>query len=94
MEQNNRRSGGDYGYSIIQTTDGGYAMLGTTVSFGAGNLDMYIVKLTSSGSFQWGRTIGGTNHDYGYTIIQTTDGGFEVLVQLSLLVPAAMTGIL
>jgi hypothetical protein len=71
-------AGGDYGFSIIQTSDGGYAMSGTTISFGAGNLDLYVVKLDSSGLLQWSRTIGGTNHEYGYSIVQTTDGGYAV----------------
>jgi hypothetical protein len=71
-------TGGDYGFSIIQTTDGGYAMSGTTISFGAGNLDLYIVKLDVSGLLQWSRTIGGTNHEYGYSLVQTTDVGYAV----------------
>jgi hypothetical protein len=71
-------TGGDYGFSIVQALDGGYALSGTTVSFGAGNLDIYIVKLDHNGSLQWTRTVGGTEHDYGYVIIQTTDGGYAV----------------
>ncbi len=68
----------DQVYSIIQTTDGGFAAAGYTASFGAGNSDMYIVKLDSSGALQWNRTIGGTNYDNATSIIQTTDGGFAV----------------
>jgi hypothetical protein len=34
----------DHAYSIIQTTDGGYAIAGYTNSFGAESNDMYIVK--------------------------------------------------
>ena len=71
-------SGGDYGFSIIQTTDGGYALSGTTASFGAGGLDLYIVKTDGTGTMQWSRTIGGTNSEYGYYIIQTIDGGYAV----------------
>jgi hypothetical protein len=68
----------DQVYSIIQTIDGGFAAAGYTASFGAGNSDMYIVKLDSSGTLQWNRTIGGSNYDYATSIIQTTDGGFAV----------------
>ena len=68
----------DQVYSIIQTTDGGFAAAGYTASFGAGNSDMYIVKLDSNGALQWNRTIGGTNYDNATSIIQTTDGGFAV----------------
>ncbi len=71
-------TGGDFGFCVIQTTDGGYAVSGTTISFGAENLEIYIVKHDGSGLVQWSRTLGGTDHDNGYTIIQTTDGGYAV----------------
>src|SRR5437867_2394312 len=61
----------DEAYSIIQTTDGGFAVAGYTYSFGAGSSDMYIVKLDAGGTLQWTRTVGGTNYDYGWSIIQT-----------------------
>jgi hypothetical protein len=56
-------TGDDYAISIIQTTDGGYAMAGYTDSFGAGGDDFYIVKLDHSGMIQWSKTIGGTGDD-------------------------------
>jgi hypothetical protein len=69
-------TGSDYARSIIQTTDGGYAVAGYTTSFGAGNYDAYIVKLNAAGALQWTRTIGGTGDDRAYSVIQTTDGGY------------------
>ena len=39
----------DVGRSLIQTSDGGYAIAGTTGSFGAGNGDVYVVKLDKNG---------------------------------------------
>ena len=51
-------------------------MAGYTYSFAAGYRDMYIVKLNSSGLIQWIRTVGGTDDDGAYSIIQTTDGGY------------------
>ena len=68
----------DEGSSIIQTSDGGYAIVGWTNSFGAGNYDVYVVKLNAQGNLQWTRTIGGTNQDGGWSIIQTSDGGYAV----------------
>ena len=68
----------DMGYSIVQTTDGGYAVAGSTISFGAGLRDMYIVKLNGSGALQWSRVVGGTGEDFAYSIVQTTDGGCAV----------------
>jgi hypothetical protein len=74
-------TGDDFGYNIIQTSDGGYAIAGQTNSFGAGVSDMYIVKLDSSGTLQWNKTIGGTASDYANCIIQTSDGGYAVAGQ-------------
>jgi DNA replication initiation complex subunit (GINS family) len=68
----------DFGYSIIHTKDGGYAIAGWTNSFGAGKYDVYVVKLDKTWNLQWTRTIGGKYNDYGYSIIQTTDGGYAV----------------
>ena len=68
----------DYSFSIIQTSDGGYAVLGETKSFGAGGADLLVLKLTSSGGFSWARTFGGTGSDYPCSIVQTSDGGYAV----------------
>jgi len=68
----------DEAYSIVQTSDGGYAVAGKTGSFGAGYGDLLILKLTSSGDLQWAKTFGGTDVDYAYSIIQTSDGGYAV----------------
>ena len=65
----------DRGYSIIQTSDGGFAVAGLTWSYGAGNDDLFLVKFTSIGSVEWARTIGGINTDWANSIIQTSDGG-------------------
>lgn len=77
----NRTIGGsslEQGNSIIQTTDGGYAIAGLTSSFGAGSYDMYIVKLDGSGVLQWSRTVGGAADDRAYCIVQSGDGGYVV----------------
>jgi len=65
-------------YSIQQTSDGGYIIGGDTTSFGAGNNDLLIVKLDSSGNISWLKTIGGTNDDYISSIQQTSDGGYII----------------
>jgi hypothetical protein len=68
----------DKGYSIIQTNDGGYAVTGETSSYGAGGYDMFIAKYDSSGNISWNKTWGGSMNDKGYSIIQTSDGGYAV----------------
>jgi len=68
----------DGGHSLIQTSDGGYAIAGHTKSFGAGDWDVYVVKLDATGNLQWTRTIGGENEDLGHSLIQTSDGGYAI----------------
>jgi hypothetical protein len=71
-------SGGDGANSIIQSSDGGYVVAGLTRSFGAGNEDIYVVKLDSEGNVQWTKTIGGSAWDEAHSIIQSSDGGYVV----------------
>jgi len=66
------------GYSLIQTSDGGYAIAGYTYSFGAGEWDVYVVKLNADGNLQWTKTIGGPKDEEGYSLIQTSDGGYAI----------------
>ncbi|MEO0139957.1 MAG: hypothetical protein ABIM88_00220 [candidate division WOR-3 bacterium] len=72
--------GTDYeeAWSIIQTTDQGYAVVGRTYSFGAGDNDLLFVKLDPSGNLSLAKTFGGTRWDGAYSIIQTVDGGYAV----------------
>ena len=70
--------GHERGYSIVQTTDSGYAIAGWTNSFGQGSRDIYVIKLDASGNLQWTRTVGGANDDVGFAIIQTTDNGYAI----------------
>jgi len=68
----------DAGYSLIQTSDGGYAIAGETESFGAGKADVYVVKLDAKGNLQWTKTIGGLGDEIGHSLIQTADGGYAI----------------
>ena len=68
----------DYGKSIQQTDDGGFIVAGLTSSFGAGKINIWIIKLDKNGAIQWQKTYGGLNYDYADSIQQTSDGGFII----------------
>ncbi len=75
---------GDVAYSIHQTTDGGYIVAGLSnsndgdVSGNHGSYDYWLVKLNSTGTIEWQKSLGGTRDDWGQSIQQTTDGGYIV----------------
>jgi hypothetical protein len=69
----------DNGYSVQQTSDGGYIVVGYTRSYGAGGVDVYLIKTNVSGDTLWTRTYGGTDYDNGYSVQQTSDGGYIVV---------------
>ena len=72
--------------SIINTSDGGYAILGYTQSADGDILnksnesfDYWLLKYDQNNTLQWQRTYGGSDDDRGNCIIQTSDGGFAFL---------------
>lgn len=82
-------SSADFGYSVQQTSDGGYILGGNTWSddgdvsgnhggpFGL-DQDAWVVKTDANGAIEWQRCLGGTGFDYIYSVEQTTDGGYVV----------------
>jgi hypothetical protein len=68
----------DVAYSLVNTSDGGYALAGYTTSFGAGNEDFWLVKTAASGNEEWSRTYGGEKFDRAYALVSTSDGGYAV----------------
>lgn len=69
-------TGDEIANSLIQTSDGGFALAGWTTSFGARGRDCYFVKTDGSGHMQWSKTIGGSDEDEANCLIQAADGGY------------------
>ena len=68
----------DQGKSILETTDEGYIIAGLTRSFGAGDYDVYLIRIDTSGDTLWTRTYGDTLIDQGFSVQQTMDGGYII----------------
>ncbi|MFX0152038.1 MAG: hypothetical protein ACFFAJ_14715 [Candidatus Hodarchaeota archaeon] len=72
-------SEGDAAHSIIQSSDGGFTILGLTESYGAGRFDIWLIKTNASGHHEWNKTFGGIHFDWpskGNSLIQTQDDGY------------------
>lgn len=63
---------------IIPTSDGGFAIIGNTVGFGAGSNEALIIKYDNNGTLMWSRTFGGTSWDFVDGIVEDTDGSLIV----------------
>ncbi len=72
----------DEGEQILPTVDGGFVVTGNTssgdgdVSEAPGNGDMWVLKLDNAGELLWERAFGGTDNDYGRSIVITDDGHY------------------
>ena len=72
--------------AVINTTDGGYAILGHAQSMDGDILnksnesyDFWLLKYDVTNQLQWQKTYGGSDDDRGVDLIQTSDGGYAVV---------------
>jgi hypothetical protein len=74
----------EYAAKVLQTSEGGYIIAGTSssndgdVSENYGSSDYWIVKISSLGDIEWQKTLGGSGLDSASWIKQTKDGGYIV----------------
>lgn len=68
----------DSGSSIVELSDGGFAVTGYTISYGAGSWDGFLSKYASDGTLTWTKVFGGAGSDQPTSLIQTNDGSYVV----------------
>ena len=69
----------DWGLSICQITNGGFAICGWTESVNEiRNRDILLIVVDDAGNEKWNRTFGGDKRDYASSVIETSDGAFLI----------------
>jgi len=71
----------DAGECVKETMDGGFIVTGSIIipdTSGGYNYDMYLIKTDVNGFEEWSRNFGGDDYDGGYSVVQSSDGGFVV----------------
>ncbi len=71
------------GLSIQQTSHGGFIVAGETNSFGAGDLDIWVLKLDANGDIDWQKTYGGKDSNSANFIRQISGGRYIVAGETS-----------
>jgi hypothetical protein len=66
----------EYCAEVLQTADGGFLVLGTTNSYGAGRYDVWLIRTDDMGDTLWTRTYGSSDGDECYSLKKTPDGGY------------------
>jgi len=67
----------DHGWSLQQTSDGDFIVLGMTKA-GDGSDDVWLFKTDDKGVMLWDKIFGGVGQNRGYSVRQTSDGGFII----------------
>ena len=70
----------DFVYDVVENSDGGYTIGGSTASSGAvaGVYDFYLVRTGNNGSIVWERNFGGTERELGFAMCAASDGGYII----------------
>ena len=63
-------------FSIVETSDAGFALCGYSYVNPGGGYEGWLVKTDGAGAKQWDSTIGGSSVDTFYDLNQLENGGF------------------
>ena len=72
----------DRSYDVVQTSDGGFLMMGASesddfdITDSKGSYDYWAVRITESGDLLWTKSFGGSGIDVSYAIVPTSEGNY------------------
>tara|TARA_B110000495_G_scaffold39905_1_gene32212 strand:+ start:596 stop:2929 length:2334 start_codon:yes stop_codon:yes gene_type:complete len=67
------------GFKSMPTRDGGFIILAQTHSYGAGSGDIWVLKISDSGTVLWDKTYGNEGFDIGNDICLSNDNGYMIV---------------
>jgi len=74
----------DQGKDVIQTSDGGFLLIGISESIdfditnARGANDFWVVKVSPDGDIVWEKSFGGSQSDFAYSVVNTSGGNFLI----------------
>ena len=72
-------SGWGVANAIIEVQDGGFAALGYLDRGGPAGTDAFLVRFDAAGDTLWTRAYGGDGEEYGWDVVEASDGGFFIV---------------
>jgi hypothetical protein len=69
----------DYAFSMLETSDGNFFIVGYSQSYSAGDFDIYLLKINPTGGVVWSKTYGTSTNEEGHEIIATADGNYAIV---------------
>lgn len=70
----------EHGYSIIETADKGFLVVGDIRQTQLSDQNVYLLKIDAYGQKVWSKQFGGAGNDFGYRIIPTANSGGYLIV--------------
>ncbi len=68
----------DLGHTVIECYEGGFAVAGSTHSYGEGSSDLWLLRTNGTGNPIWNQSYGGPGWDECFDLVECHDGGFAI----------------
>jgi len=78
-------SDGEGGNALGETNDGGHILICHSYVHENNAYDIRLIKIDGSGSVDWDKTYGSLTDNYGFSVLQTFDGGYALTGSIGIL---------